>query len=459
MKRFWIGLGIVFGLGAGSVAVIAARYEPTIRPGTKIGPVDVGGLLPNEAEKKLRTWWETERRKSVSVEIEGRNVTPISMTPSQLGLALDDTTSVKQVQLDDFWASTKRKFGSDTGGKNTYEVVFKTIDTDRKALAEWVKTSIGENRPARVTFENGLIVRDPEVSGFALDETNLPKAVLEAITSGQTVKVPITEAPKNLPDSELEKIREVVSEFSTTFPTGKASRCANIRLASSKISGTVLMPGDVFSFNGIVGRRTREAGFQIAGVYKNGKHDVDLGGGICQVSGTLYNAALMANLKIVERHNHSMPVAYLSIGRDATLDYGTLDLKIQNNYDAPIAICADYQPGRLTFRILGTKVPGQTVRVFNSNVSSWGRGEKVVPDGSIPAGKRKVIEKGSAGHACQTWRVVEIDGKEVKRESLGTSHYPGGQRVVAVGKAAPKSDSSGGTSPAPAPEPIPDNEP
>lgn len=264
-----------------------------------------------------------------------------------------------------------------------------------------------------------------------------------AVLHQSNVAVPFVEGSKRVTDADLASIKEVESEFTTHFPTSKTNRCSNIKLASSKFNGLVLMPGDRISFNNTVGRRTEKAGFQIAGVYKNGKHDFDVGGGICQVSTTLYNAALFANLKIVHRHNHSMPVAYVPLGRDATVDYGVLDLDIENNLDHPIALNSEYQPGKLTFRILGQKDKGLEVKIETDGRQRWNPGTQIVVDPTLAAGVRKVVDKGASGQQINTYRVVYRDGKFVKREALGTSYYKGGQKIVAVGRAvSPAADSN-----------------
>ena len=214
------------------------------------------------------------------------------------------------------------------------------------------------------------------------------------------------------------------------------SRYSNIRLASSKLNGLVLLPGERVSFNDTVGRRTEKGGFKLAGVYKNGKHDVDVGGGICQVSTTLYNAALLADLKIVQRHNHSMPVPYVPLGQDATVDYGALDLQIQNNSTSPIAISSEYHPGKLTFRILGRKDPGLRVKILSDGKQRWDAGTLVVVDPALAPGQKKVVDKGASGQSIKTYRVVYRDGREIRKESLGLSYYKGGQKVIAVGQAA-----------------------
>ena len=231
---------------------------------------------------------------------------------------------------------------------------------------------------------------------------------------------------------------DLVAEYTTRFPTSNRPRCANIKLASSKLNGVLVMPGERLSFNGTVGERTLRGGFQLAGVYKQGKHDVGVGGGICQVSTTLYNASLFANLRIRQRSNHSLPVAYVPLGRDATVDYGSLDLVVENTTKAPIAVVNTYVPGRLTFRILGRKDPGLTVKIVQEGQRSWDMPVETHLDRSLPVGARRIVEPGSRGHAVQTFRLVYENGKLVRRQSLGRSTYGGGTEVVAVGPAKPK---------------------
>ncbi|HEY0866544.1 MAG TPA: VanW family protein, partial [Fimbriimonas sp.] len=251
-----------------------------------------------------------------------------------------------------------------------------------------------------------------------------------------TLDLPLTEAPKTVPDDQLAEIKEVVSSFSTNFPRNP-NRNSNIRLAASKLDGIVLAPGDRLSFNETVGRRTVRAGFKEAGVFINGRHDTGVGGGICQVSTTLYNASLFGNLKIPKRTNHSLPVAYVPLGRDATVNWGAQDLVIENSYDTPIAVDSEYRPGRLTFRILGKKVPGLSVKIERSRIRTWsGGGTRTIFDPKLPPGTRKVLESGGVNRQVSTTRAVYLNGKLQKKEPLGRSTYMGGVTIVAVGPKA-----------------------
>lgn len=455
MKKILIGGLAVLGASGVGLSVTAARFVPTIRPNTQIGIVPVGGLTKEEAGKKLRIWWDSERTKQLTLK-NNLIKTPLPpMTPGKLGITIDDAGSVDQCELSDFWAAAQSTVTGSQYEKKVLDVKFKSGSGDLGSLKKLVKSAIGEPRPAKVVFVGGVIQREPEVTTFELDEEGLSKAVLEGLTSTGTVDLPLKEAPKKLPDDELAKISDVMAEFSTKFPAHQTARNTNLRLASSKLNGHILMPGEQLSFNGTVGRRTVKDGYRVAPVLVNGRHDTGLGGGICQVSTTLYNASLLADIKIAKRSNHSLPSAYVPLGRDATVDYGTLDFVIENNQPHPIAVTSTYETGKLTFRILGQKVPGKTVKIVTSGASGWGNGVKTVVDRSLPPGTRRVIEKGSSGRAISSYRVVYQDGVEVRRDSLGKSIYRGSPRIIAVNNApkAPKPAAPAASEPPSTPEP------
>jgi vancomycin resistance protein YoaR len=351
---------------------------------------------------------------------------------------VDDEASLAQVSLEDFWEALGRTVGlSDAPAKN-YPILFSWDEKKAERLSKFVADQVGSPQRASVKWTGSQFIRQREQAGFTLHRESLKDAVLQALENGGSAELPIVEAPKSVPDAALESIDEVRTSFTTKFSTAKVTRCANIKLAASKIDGYVLMPGERFSFNQTVGRRTQSGGFKVAGVYRNGRHDFDIGGGICQVSTTLYNAALLSNLKIVARGNHSMPVPYVPLGRDATVDYGAQDLVFENSLDHPIALSSHYGPGRITFHILGKKDPGLEVKIVTSGHRSWDKGVKYEHDPNLAYGVTKVTEKGSAGHSVQVARLVYRDGKLVSRESLGQSYYRGGVKIIAKNmKASP----------------------
>lgn len=433
MNKIFIGGFAVTIASVASVGVVVAKYEAKIRPHTIAGTVDVGGLPPKEAARRLRIWWETERIKPLHVKSALVHAALPDMTPGQLGVSLDDQRTVDALPKQEIVEAAQSAVGSSDGVSQRFDLKWRSSGADLSHLGRIVADAAGNPHAARVAFVNGQIVRIPEVSGFKLDLPRLQDAVVAALQSGGDVELPIEQSPKTVSDADLNQITDVVTEFHTHFPSRQGSRNNNIRVASGKLSGHVLMPGQRFSFNETVGKRTIDAGFKEAGVYKNGRHDHGVGGGICQVSTTLYNAALFANLKIDRRQNHSMPVAYVPIGRDATVDYGSIDLVIENSYPTPIAVVSDFKPGTLTFRILGKKDPSLSVKLIGVGHRSWDRGIKTTVDNHLKPGRKIVTDKGSQGHFVRTYRLVYKNGVLVKKESLGASVYQGGVRLVSVG--------------------------
>jgi len=354
-----------------------------------------------------------------------------------LGLTIDDAGSVANLPMEGLTEGITDAVSRETPDKKTFDVQYKPNGLDLSGLAAEVLAVEPASKPAKALWDGTEVVTQPETVSRQLDVQAVPDAGITAIKAETPVELPLQPAAKRIDDAALSGITDVVSQYSTHFLASNHPRCGNIKLASSKLRGVIVMPGERFSFNGTVGRRTLKAGFQLAGVYKNGKHDVGIGGGICQVSTTLYNAFLLGDFKIRQRSNHSLPVAYVPLGRDATVDYGDLDLAVENNYSTPIAIDSTYQPGRLTFRILGKRDPDLKVKIIQSGLESWEPDTETVVDRQLKPGARRIIEPGSSGHAVSTYRLVYHAGKLVRREGLGHCTYGGQTRVVAINPAPP----------------------
>ena len=152
-----------------------------------------------------------------------------------------------------------------------------------------------------------------------------------------------------------EAFPDLLSTYSTRYSTRDRDRTTNLQLAASKINGTVLMPGETFSYNQVVGERTIAAGYKEAPIYVSGEVVDGLGGGICQITSTLYNAVLYANLEIVERSNHQFVPSYVTASRDATVVYGSIDFKFKNNRDYPIKLVCSVSGGIAKFDIYGLR--------------------------------------------------------------------------------------------------------
>ncbi len=394
-----------------------------------IGKVPVGGLTISDAQKRLRIWWDAERLNTIAITAPKVPGLPEQAKWAELGLKINDEQSVAQIPLESFWGAASRTVGVQQGPAK-FELVFDVDTTRFSRFSSVIRDASSTRKPARVQWNGKSVVRTYEVAPMTLDSEAMAPLVLEVYKSaGTSIELPTMADEKTIPDEELDKIREVVSTFTTKFPASNVPRSANIKLAAETIDGHIMMPGETFSFNGFLGPRTTKKGYRIAGVYANGRHDFGVGGGICQVSTTLYNALVFSGLKIDKRQNHSMSVAYVPVGRDAAVSYPQPDLAFTNTFEFPIAIDAVYAKGTLTFNLLGIKDKTVEVSVERGPLQSWSRGVKYEHDPSLPYGKTRLIDRGGTAHKVTTYRIFKQDGKVIKREVLAVSQYPGSPRL------------------------------
>lgn len=300
------------------------------------------------------------------------------------------------------------------------------LPLDWNALAALVKSEVQEPRLDLEKDPTGNTIV-PGQPGRALDVT-AAKAAVDAAEG--PVSVPILSTDPDMSDTEFQSMlfRDVLGTATTSLSTSSTNRTTNVKLAADFCNNTVLMPGDVFSYNETVGPRTAERGFKKASVYVGTTVQDGLGGGICQTSSTLYMATVFADLEIVERRNHSRDVLYTPNGQDATVVWGSIDYRFRNNLEYPVRIQASVTgSGKnkvITVTIYGTQTtPGKEVKM-ETEILSWNEAQpKVVEDASKPVGTR--TEKGVwyHGYTSQTYRVTYIDGVEVSRVKEAYSKY------------------------------------
>jgi vancomycin resistance protein YoaR len=430
MKKAILWTAGVLLLAAGGFAGFVTMQEGKTPIGTTLAGVDVSDLTRSELEARIHTWWETKKTAVLVPRSHLLASQPEALSLDALGIKPDFEATIRAVELQDYADSL---LGKEVQG-DAIQVVWTQSGGDFSALKEFVDENAKPTQAAFVRFANGHFERQYEVPSFDLDTELVGKAALDAMNDRKPIfELPMKTGEAHASKELIDSINVVVNSFSTTFSAGNVNRTHNIKLAAESLNGAVLMPGDELSYNETVGRRTSATGYKIAGVYANGRHEVDYGGGICQVSTTLFNAVALSNLEITKRLNHSMPVPYVPVGRDATVDYDRVDFKFRNNFDTPIAISSEINGGKITFYVLGTKKLDVEVRMETSGHSSWGNSVKYVTDASLPAGKTKVIEKGSMGRKCTTWKIVEKDGVEISREKMFESIYRASPRIVARG--------------------------
>lgn len=249
--------------------------------------------------------------------------------------------------------------------------------------------------------------------------------------------IPLKTLYPNVLTSQIgsEAFPDLLSQFSTSFSSSNYNRSTNIILAAEKINGTVLMPGETFSYNQVVGQRTKEAGFKEAPAYLNGEVVQEYGGGICQVSSTLYNAVLYANLTITERTNHGFKPSYVKPGLDATVSWGGPDFKFTNNRNYPIRIVCDSSGKKLRIYIYGLKTDNDyTVELDAQYISTVYYKTTYKTDSSLSSGESRVIQSGSNGCKTATYKnLYDKNGNLVSSECISRDTYNPHNKVVAVG--------------------------
>ena len=195
----------------------------------------------------------------------------------------------------------------------------------------------------------------------------------------------------------------------TIYDSTNINRSTNIDIACEKINRTILEPGETFSFNKVVGERTAKSGFKEALIYTGGEVDYGLGGGICQISSTLYNAVLKANLDIVERKNHSMTVSYLPVGQDASVSYGSVDFKFTNSRSYPIKIVATANTGVITISVWGVLEEQEYVVTLETEILETTDYKTTYEySSSIPVGKEELKQVGKNGYKCSTYKILSL---------------------------------------------------
>lgn len=291
--------------------------------------------------------------------------------------------------------------------------------------------------------EHSFIVT-PEKVGYEMDIDGAAaavKALFDSKTYSGLVKVPMTVKQPVVTQKMIDEEFGLIGEEWTTTSANN-NRNNNIRQACENMNGTILNPGDTFSFNEVVGQRTAANGFKEATVILGGQYEQGLGGGICQVSTTLYNAVMMSNLEVVERNAHAWPSDYISDGLDATVDWPNLDFKFKNDTDSQIVVVAywDSSDSTVHCEIYGHKLPeGKYIELETETVSTVSPGaNEYVEDKELPVGQTKTIRAAHTGKTVKVYKVwYDKDDNEIDRYEYQTTTYRAYGTRIAVGTLNP----------------------
>jgi vancomycin resistance protein YoaR len=293
---------------------------------------------------------------------------------------------------------------------------------------------------ARLDLERRTLV--PEANGRLLDIDQTLLAIERALELGATTaRVVWSERKPKRTAKELEGVRfdAVLGWFETRYDRSEkyAARTFNLRIAASKLDGHVLLPGETFDFNQVVGPRDEANGYKVASVIAEGEVVDGIGGGTCQISGTLHGAAFFAGLGIVERHPHTRPSSYIKLGLDATVVYPTITFRFENTLGHPIVLHQTVKNGIVRAEILGP-ARSRTVTLIRRILDAIPYEEVERPDKTLPSGMRVLAQRGVAGFKLRRYRIVR-DGPHAVRERWDDV-YPPTTQIVRTGAGDPSAD-------------------
>lgn len=316
-----------------------------------------------------------------------------------------------------------------------YEVSTELTDTPAIDIDKIAEAVIGDPVSATVSKEDGKTII-PEKVGVEFDVEEARSIIGDGSAASYTIPVATTAVKVTAEDLKTKLFTDTLAQTSTWLDESNTPRTNNVRLASAAINGTILNPGDEFSYNNVVGERTEARGYKPAGAYSGGKIIEEFGGGVCQPSSTLYMAVLRADLEVTERHNHSFTVAYTPLGEDATVDYGNLDFRFKNNTDYPVKVLAEQTGGKMIMTIVGTKTSDKTVDTRTEVLETYTPQTIEKKDSSMMAGQTRVDITPITGYATRTYQVITENGKTTE-VLANKSTYVKRDKVVYVGTKQP----------------------
>ncbi len=350
-------------------------------------------------------------------KLDGENLVIQSGTPGvQFDTAAVEQALTSQIELMDF---------------EPYEVSTDVTAAPAIDIGQIAEDITGNPINATVSKEDGKTII-PGKPGVQFDTEKAKEIIGDGSKESYTIPVTITQPTITEAVLKERLFRDTLARTATNLNEGNAPRTNNVRLAAKAINGTILNPGDVFSYNTVVGERTQARGYQEAHAYSGGKIIDEFGGGVCQPSSTLYMAVLRADLEVVERHNHSFTVSYTPLGEDATVDYGNLDFRFANNTAYPIKILAEQTDGQMIMTLVGTKTSGKTVTTRTEILETYEPKTVEKQDSSLASGETKVETSGITGYSTRTYKVITENGKTTE-VLANKSTYTKRDEVVCVG--------------------------
>ncbi|WP_426348454.1 VanW family protein [Alloiococcus sp. CFN-8] len=405
------------------------KWNDIIYPGVAVGDIDISGDTKEEALNKLKS--------NISDKVNGSKIT-INMEGKSYELPMESLGfeyNFEEIVDEAFsFGKDQKLFGKYSLIKNPSD---KKIDYkysyNEEAIDAFVQRIANdlnkESKNATIAITGSNIKVTDDIKGYKVNGDAIKESIKAKLSEGITDNITLEGSGEvvvaNITGEALRKIDTKISSYTTNYSTSTAGRAYNVELSAKSINGTLLMPGEVFSYNQVVGERTASRGYKEAGVYVGNKVEQGIGGGICQTSSALYVAAMSANLRSVSRTNHSMTVSYMPAGMDATVNWGTIDYQFKNNYDFPVYIQTVTANRNLTISFYGNGagMEGKTYKLISQVVQTIEPSTKVIEDETMNEGTTSWDTKPVTGYVAKSYLVTYQNGAEINREAISTDKY------------------------------------
>lgn len=439
---------VAVGLAGVSGLARAEENENAVIPSkVYIGDVAVGGMTAEEAKQAVL---EDVNGKLEAVITLKTGETEKTVTAKELGVEWANTDVAEEAAQIGKVGNLIQRYKDMKDLENEDKVFEVEYSADYDKVSAWLEANAPEMNQKAVNHglkrENGAFVIIEGQEGIEVDVKASAEAIVSYFSEEWNEAEGSIELAANIVEpagkrEDLEAIQDVLGSFSTYFGDSAPGRITNVKHAASFIDGTVLYPGEEFSVYDAIGPLDGGNGYELAGAYENGTTVESYGGGVCQVSTTLYNAVIRAELKVTERFNHSMLVSYVKPSMDAAIAGTYKNLRFLNPYDKPIYIEGYTDGGTLYFNIFGdeTRPANREVRFESETVSE----ENPTPRFETTADPIGVVtrtQKAHVGNSARLWKIVLVDGVEESREIFNTSKYNASPDIYTVGTASANAD-------------------
>ena len=439
---------VISGSALGYIASIkksVKKWDNKIYPGVQVYGVDLTGKTKEEAIEKLQEKSsEAINDKKIIVKV-GDKIMEFSYSEISPGYDIEKTVNEALEYGKDQGILAKKDLIKNKNNE-VYELPLEFYYDEEQLvnIQEKIEANVNiEPQRASISISGGEITIVPDVKGYKVNRDDLAEKLKSSINGNigedTVIDLELEVAYSDVTSSKLEKINGRLSTFSSDYSGSSEGRANNIAVATKVVNGTVLMPGEVYSY--ATETEKVRSQYKNASIFIGNESSEGLGGGICQVSTALYRALMRANIRSVERHNHSMTVYYAPLSLDATMAWGGVDYKFKNPYDSPIYIEGYTYNDVLTFNIYGdtSVLNGKTYDMVSEEIERIDPTTRYVDDDTLPAGTEVVDKYGVTGYRSKGYLVTYENGVEVNRELISTDSYMMVETVIRRGT---KTDSS-----------------